>query len=660
MLLLSGWGLRRRVVLTFCLGLLAATVRSQELDSQQLAFLRAETALKSGKLQVLADEEKSLQDYPLLPYLQATALALQLGKEKETAIAAFLDAHDNAPFANDLRSNWLQWLAKQNDANSFLSFYRQSGNLELQCRYHEFSLSMNKDQKTLDEFGHLWMSAQTLPDACDPAEKIWTERKQRTAERIYQRLELAIDAGNTALVNNLKKQLSVNDAKSLETWLKLHQQPELLLKGPAFPSMGPLPDLALADTLERLIWRNREQGLTAWEIQDADHLLPAPLHERVTYTYALALSTSAHDLAKSWLEKVPVNAVDERIASWRVVNAMRRLQWDESDFWLAKVPDANKTDSKFRYFRARNLDLKGDRPGAEVQFKDLSNRLDYYGYLARAQLKAGTALGPQPLNIDPAVMTKVRHLPAIMRARALLDLGREQQARREWYFLTRHLSVAELQAIAVVANEWQWTDRAVVALKQSETTGAWDLQFPFANKDLMQMETIKRGVDLSWAYAITRQESLFVADIKSKAGAVGLMQLMPETAKIVAKKFKLDYASVRDLTRPDTNISLGVAYLSELMDRNNGNLVYATAAYNAGQLRVDRWKERDGKLPLDLWIETIPFRETQGYVKNVVSFSLIYANRLTQPATLFGQVVPDTSKAPVAAAVSTPTAMAKP
>jgi soluble lytic murein transglycosylase len=135
---------------------------------------------------------------------------------------------------------------------------------------------------------------------------------------------------------------------------------------------------------------------------------------------------------------------------------------------------------------------------------------------------------------------------------------------------------------------------------------------------------------VSWAYAITRQESAFKVDAQSHAGARGLMQLKPSTALHVAKRQKITLSpansSIRkELIDPTTNIKLGVAHLKEMLDYYQGNPVLATAAYNAGKHRVNQWL-RDNHISNSLvWIEQIPYKETREYVKNVLTYQQIYA-----------------------------------
>ncbi len=624
-------------------------------DSRQRSlFLRTETAIKAGNYEAYGDAEDTLADYPLWPYLQYLYLIDHVGRSNEKQVQQFLERYDSTPFGADLRSAWLNYLAQRNDAAGYLLFYRPQKDAELKCHFLRFSTNQALAPAEAKEFTELWMTGESLPSSCESVEKRWIAAGERHEDRIWQRLELAIEAGNHTLIAQLKKTLPGKQQLVVDRWQRIHSKPEELLK-PLPDSLDDVhKDWLLADGLERLVWRDREKGLEAWQVQNAEQVLTPTIRSRVIYTYALALATSGHPSARDWLARIPAEKTDDRIAGWRVVDAMRRWAWSEADFWLNQVPETNRNDNRYRYFRARSQQIQATTTAATDNFNALAEGTDYYGFLARAQLGSLIKPGTKPLSIDPALDKSVRARADMQRVEEWLALDRQLMARREWYWATKTMSPSQLQAAAMLANEWQWPERAVSALRQISVHQPWELAFPLVHEDTMRTEAKKRTVDLGWAYAITRQESMFMEDAKSSAGAMGLMQLMPSTARIVAKRFRVHYNGSHELINPNTNIKLGIAHLSELTDLNNGNLVYATAAYNAGQQRVKNWIERDGHLPLDIWIETIPFRETQNYVKNVMAYSLIYSSRLASTPTAYDQIAASLTRLPLSTDATTP------
>ena len=178
-----------------------------------------------------------------------------------------------------------------------------------------------------------------------------------------------------------------------------------------------------------------------------------------------------------------------------------------------------------------------------------------------------------------------------------------------------------------MAQIWEWPSQAIITLAKIRDWNDLELRFPLAYREQVDQHAKILGLDSAWIYAILRQESAFISDARSGAGAMGLMQLMPRTARQVASRSKHAPLKTTDLFHPKVNIELGSSYLNEVYRRLQENPVLATAAYNAGPSRVLRWLPEESQ-PTDIWIETVPFRETREYLKRVLAYTLIYAHRL--------------------------------
>lgn len=177
--------------------------------------------------------------------------------------------------------------------------------------------------------------------------------------------------------------------------------------------------------------------------------------------------------------------------------------------------------------------------------------------------------------------------------------------------------------MAYLAKDWQWHSQAIIGAAKLKEWNDLDLRFPLEYPDLYRKFTKRSNIPFNWALSITRKESAFNPRAKSGVGARGLMQLMPRTATETANYIQQRYSGKQELYSPATNISLGTAYLAQMRDRF-GSRIYATAAYNAGPHRVKKWLKARGNLPLDIWIELIPFKETRKYVQTVLEYGVIY------------------------------------
>jgi soluble lytic murein transglycosylase len=186
-----------------------------------------------------------------------------------------------------------------------------------------------------------------------------------------------------------------------------------------------------------------------------------------------------------------------------------------------------------------------------------------------------------------------------------------------------------------------------------ENLRLWNLAYPLPYREPVVEHAGRTGVPESLVYAVMRAESSFSPTILSPAGAVGLMQLMPATAKQIAGKGNA--FSAADLTKPDFNISCGVKHLRDLTKQHDNSLVLTIAAYNAGSTPVNRWRKKFGTLREDEFIENIPYGETREYVKKVLTGAELYHRIYNlEPAVLAVPVESPLLKQPATPATTVP------
>jgi soluble lytic murein transglycosylase len=213
-------------------------------------------------------------------------------------------------------------------------------------------------------------------------------------------------------------------------------------------------------------------------------------------------------------------------------------------------------------------------------------------------------------------------------------------ARREWAAATRNFSTDELKLAAVLADRWEWHDRAIMTVASAKDYSDLKLRFPLDYKSDIKQVADSKQLDPAHVYAVIRQESAFNKDARSPAGAMGLMQLMPKTGLATARKYNIPLGNTSLLYQPDKNITIGSTYLQQVMGQYDKNIVLASAAYNAGPHRVDRWLPREDEQEADSWIALIPYRETRNYVQRILAYIAIYDWRMGQPETPIRQHMP--------------------
>jgi soluble lytic murein transglycosylase len=193
---------------------------------------------------------------------------------------------------------------------------------------------------------------------------------------------------------------------------------------------------------------------------------------------------------------------------------------------------------------------------------------------------------------------------------------------REWQFAIRYYDDPKLLAAAELARRAEVYDRAIHTADRTVRLHNFALRYPVPFRDVFGEYAKTHGLDEAWVLGLVRQESRFISDARSTAGAAGLMQIMPRTARYVASRIGLrNYA--KSVTQVQTNVTLGTGYLKLVLDQL-GHPVLASAAYNAGPGRARRWRDAEKSLEGAIYAETIPFGETRRYVKKVMANSVFY------------------------------------
>ena len=239
----------------------------------------------------------------------------------------------------------------------------------------------------------------------------------------------------------------------------------------------------------------------------------------------------------------PVRPQAARQHRQRVARAplLRLGQWDDAYKLTKQMPAELANTNRWRYWQARSLQLAQPQSAEAARlYQPLAKERDFYGFLAADRIQAPYQLNNKPLALDPRLVQK-RNTAGIRRALEFHDRGQIVDGRREWYYVSRLFSRDELVAQAKLAYDMQWYFPAIRTISQAQYWDDLDIRFPMAHRTSLTQQARLRGLHSSWVFAITRQESAFMADARSGVGAMGLMQLMPGTAKETARKFGIPW-----------------------------------------------------------------------------------------------------------------------
>ena len=287
---------------------------------------------------------------------------------------------------------------------------------------------------------------------------------------------------------------------------------------------------------------------------------------------------------------------------------------------------------EWRYWRGIALQQLGRTEAADTLLGELASERSFYGFLAADELGIPYSFEHTQVAADDELLADMATRLDLIRARELFLVGLDGRGRSEWQAAVSYFSPAEKLQAAILADRWGWHSRAI---STAASVGEYDdlrLRYPLPFRADFEQHASTAQIPATWAYGVARSESLFMRDVRSSAGAIGLMQLMPATGRSVAREINLPYSGWDTLTDPDSNIRLGTTYLAQMAERYAGNRILATAAYNAGPHRVDRWMPAQGSVDARIWVENIPFNETRGYVRRVMAAETIFEWRLTGKA----------------------------
>ncbi len=597
--------------------------------AQRQTFVAAEKALKQGKFSEYQELRKSLTNYPLYPYLEYSELRYGFSDKKLPRVKKFLDQYPDLPLSPLLRSAWLNQLAKKKRWASLLELYTPQENIQRQCSYLHALIESGQQDKAFKLVEPIWSYGGSRPDDCTPVFDAWRKAGKLTTELAWKRVELSMQENETTLARYLRRYLPPLERRWLDQWLQIHDHPERLRKDPKLRGPDRLRLLIMSHGVQRLVHRNLNTALSVWKRVQADNPFPAKLQQQVEHTIAMRMIGTGHKQSLEFLDQINLNPNDTLLHEKRIRLALSKQQWKLVSSWIQRLPSNLKSSDEWSYWLARSQAEQGQQEEANKLFRQLTKQRSFYGFLAADHLSKEYDLNHQPLKVASSILKQLENNEELQRSRELFLLDRNTEGRREWRAATAKMNPEQLKGSAILAHKWGLHDRSVAVITQA---GLWDdlkLRFPLAHRDQVDKRAREKNLESAWVFAVIRQESAFIQDARSPAGALGLMQLMPQTASSTARILKMGHPKQSKILQPETNIRLGTAYLRMVLDELWQNRVLATAAYNAGPGRVRGWLTKKA-VPADLWIATVPLEETRGYLKRVLAYTVIYEQLLGQ------------------------------
>jgi len=612
--------------------LLAAPACAQPASDADVVAAKA--AFDKGDAAALAKIAPRAAGHVLAPYVAMWQLDLGVDGADPAVVTAFLRQWSGTPVADRLAVDWLKSRARAGDWAAFAREYppRTSPDTELACDAVLYHRQRDGDA-ALAEAKPLWFTGQTTPDACEPLFAELIARGVIDPADREARIRLAAENANWRLVRSLADALPGNARVTGPAFATVERDPLGVLKRGQFDWKRPSGRMLALYALERAARADVVAAHAAW-IKWRPRLPEEARgygNARLAYLGARSLEPDA----LAWYRDADVARENADERAWHVRAALRAGDWREVIAALDVLPPAMADDAAWRYWRARSLAATGKPEEAAPIYAALADGNGFYAILAAEAIGRRPSLASVPATPSDAWLVDFGARDDVQRAVKLAALGMRAESIREWASVVRGMDDVTLLHAAEFARRAGLPDRSINTADRTRSRHDFRLRYPTPFEAQFDAAARATGIEAPLLYGVARQESRFVPDIVSSAGAMGLMQLMPPTARWVSKQLNRGNYRADAITDIDVNAEFGAFYLKYWLDRLDGMPALAAAAYNAGPRRAAAWRPPQA-LEGAIWVETIPFSETRDYVKKVLANTMYYATILAgehDPAT---------------------------
>jgi soluble lytic murein transglycosylase len=595
------------------------------------AVLGAYDGWRAGDPMKVARYAKKAESHLLQPWLEYWRLALTLEDASSAEVQAFFDKHRGSYVADVLRTDWLRVLGRRGAWQEFdgAATNYPRDDLELRC-YIWLSHVARGDETALEEAAPMWLEPRELPDGCTRLANVMWKRGLLSTTRVWKRVRVLFEAGHITAAKNALGYLPKGEAPDERALAEAARTPKrLLVRLPASLEHRPLREVAV---LAGIRYAREKPEKAAAELEGA---FGARLPEReLKYLWGRVAVEGArlhHERALRWYALAGDTRLDDDQLAWKTRAALRRARWAQVRDAIDHMSPAVRSEAAWTYWYGRALAAQGEETGARAYFLRIAGQTDFYGLLANEELGYVATLPALAYVPSEEEVVAAARTPGLARALEMIRLGLRNDGVLEWLHTLRGLDDRRLIAASELARRAEVHDRSIQAADRTRRVHNFALRYPVPFREVFEEYARSHKLDEAWVYALVRQESRFIAAARSSAGATGLMQVMPHTARYVAGRIGMRGYRSQKMSDVQTNITLGTGYLKIVLEQL-GHPVLASAAYNAGPSRARRW--RDAK-PLEgaIYAETIPFAETRDYVKKVLANSVFYAALLENRVT---------------------------
>lgn len=600
-------------------------------------LLQMKQAFQRGDKARLAALLPQARGHPLEPWAAYWELRARLKDASAEEVQAFLKRHAGSYQEDRLRNDWLLLVGERRDWDMFSTLhpaFRMNDDPQVSCYaivVETLRAGRASALQANEVRGH-WLSQRNLDDGCLTAAGHMIDAGLMSPRDAWIKARLAMDANRPQVA---RAAILLVDPEAAPLFAQLEANVARFLAGRSFVASKSQKELVVL-ALVKLARTDPDQAASQLESKWSS-MLTAEESNWVWGTIGQRYAGRLSPAAGGAFARVTKNGdLSDDMLAWKARAALRMGQWREVEVAIDAMSEVQRKDPTWVYWKARALLVRGGddrRAEARVLYESIAGTRGFYELLALEELGERASAATPPAPLTPEEKAAARRNPSLVRGLYAIGIGLRSEGVREWNYATNlhergGMDDRSLLAAADFACEREVWDRCINTSKRTQGMIDMHQRFPMPFRDTVVRKSREIGLDPAYVYGLIRQESRFIMDARSGAGASGLMQVMPATARWTARKIGMTDFSPGRINDRETNITIGTNYLKLALDDFDGSLPLAAAAYNAGPGRPRSW--RNGPvLEAAIWAENVPFSETRDYVKRVLANTTNYAALIT-------------------------------
>ncbi len=605
-------------------------VQATDLATQRQLFQQTYHELEAGNFTGFANLPKDMRQYPLYPWLEYRYIDLKFADLTDAQILGFMARNPHSIMNDRLQKPLTQRFAERREWKSLLQLTPEDfDDTDVQCYRVQALSATGQQQAALSQGKTTWMSIEKgISSACQPVTQFLLKNGKLTTDDYWQRIMAALERNQTTLARQLAADLPADQQALVSLGVQLRKNPADTLASALQTKDSPQVRQLIGFGIKQLARKESTRAESVWLQAQQLFKFTAAQAGDVNSALGIQAALNLDSAAKARLAAIPAAHRSEDATLWLARMSAREGDWQTLQQAVADMQFASDRDAaNWQYWEARALEASGNTQAAQTLYTKVAQLSSFYGFLAADRLgQAYNALNQAPVDRSQR-MAGLQKVAAIQRAFEWFALGNRDQARKEWFRTLKAMDREGVLATAELAIRAGDPNLGIWTLSRAKEWEEVNLRFPLVHTDLVMTQARAQGIQPAWVMGVMRRESAFDAGAASGANAFGLMQLIVPTARHVGQRLGLTINNSNDFLHPETNVQLGSAYLSEMLQRFNGDYAQATAAYNAGPGRPPKWSPLRA-IGADQWIESIPFTETREYVQAVMAYTTIYDYKL--------------------------------